>query len=632
MSAIWGIIDLSGKPISRQDCELMGKPFHSKKIDAVQSSCEGAVFMACGLQYVSEEAKKEQYPYRKGSVTMVADAIVDNRRDLQSHLSVQSPLSLDGVDGSILFDSVQQDLNWTLTHTLGAYVFAQYNQDTQTVTLANDITGTRSVYYRIDGSRFYFSSLLASFLPFLSEKKKDDQWFFNYYAQDSLRFVNECRRTPYEGIFRLEPGEVLTFSKNGLQRKAYWEPIAHRKNLKLPNHEAYAQKVRQVFGRAVEDLIRGDRDTAILLSGGLDSNAVAAFAAPKLREYGKKLCSFTSVPDADKFQSVENTYYVPDERRYVELLQNKHPNLEPEWVGCNHYDYLKESRKAIDILEIPYKTIPNMPWMVDAYGRAARKGCSTLLTGQYGNVTISVGSYENLFETLLKHGRLLELDRQAKIYGKIYHRRRRWTYKTILDSVLHRSGEPFHEHDLNPNIYTTQRSRLKELEGKKYFFSSSLERYRFYMYDRVAFRQVGETELKLSLETGVIPRDPTRDPRLIELVMSLPIEELCWNGIDRRLVRQDMEGLVPDEIAKDIHHRGAQGVGADQQLKACWPTIKEELRKEYETGHAEAYLNLPYLIQRLDSDEPIRQEDTVELVRLIYCGLCSEYIGNHYEE
>ena len=632
MSAIWGIIDFKNNSVSTEDCRAMEAPFLKKKIDTIQTLCRGPVFMACGLQYVSDEAKLEQYPYRSENSCMVADAILDNRQELQQSFVMKNPLSFQGVDGSILFDCLEENVARALDTMLGAFVFAHYSTNAKILTLGDDVTGTRSVYYMVQDGRFYFSSLLEPLLAFQPERRRNDHWFFNFYAQDSLCFVNECRETPYQGIYRLEPGEVLTFSEEGLKRKAYWDPLTERKELKLPSHEAYAEKVREVFGAAVRRTLRKDQDAAILLSGGLDSNAVAAYAGPALLENGKKLYSFTSVPDADHPRPIEREYYVADERSYVELLKQYHPNLICQWIGCNHFDYLSESRKAIDILEFPYKTIPNMPWMIEAYHRAYECGCSTLLTGQYGNITISVGNFENLFETLLKGGRFLELNRQARAYGRVYRRSRRWIFRTLLKSIRPKYSNDCDKNGLAPLYYSQNKQELKALKGKPYFFSNAMCNLRPYMYDKNALRQVGESELKISLETGVIPRDPTRDKQLIELVMSLPVEELCWNGTDRMLVRQDMEGLIPNEILKDVFHRGQQAVGADEYLWENWPQIREVLRKELKTEHAEYFLNLPYFLEQLDLPEIDQEEDTVKMVRMIYCGLCSEYLGSHYDK
>ena len=280
MSAIWGVLDLSGKAIESEICSTLKKPFLSKKIDKIQEKTTGSLYFACGLQFVSDEAEKECYPYESQDFILTADAIVDNREELQSSFSMVSPLSSQGVDGSILFDCVTQDFKKALDAMLGAYVFALYNKKDNTLTLAYDAVGTRSVYYTVLGDRFYFSSLLEPLLQVKQERKRNDQWFFNFYAQDGLCFVKEYRETPYEGVFRLEPGEFLIFSQNGITRKAYWDPLSARKELKLPSHEAYAQRVREVFGAAVKRMIRENQDAAILLSGGLDSNAVAAFAAP----------------------------------------------------------------------------------------------------------------------------------------------------------------------------------------------------------------------------------------------------------------------------------------------------------------------------------------------------------------
>ena len=125
------------------------------------------------------------------------------------------------------------------------------------------------------------------------------------------------------------------------------------------------------------------------------------------------------------------------------------------------------------------------------------------------------------------------------------------------------------------------------------------------MYDRNALRQIGEYEVKLSLATGVIPRDPTRDPRLIELVLALPVEQFVQNGRDRRLVREYMDDRIPAEVLAEFH-KGRQAVGSGELLEEQW----EEIRKA--TGWRTPVIR----------DAKRKRE---LLVRAFYTGLTEEY-------
>lgn len=625
MSAIWGIIDFRQKEIREEDCFKLEEYYKTKKIDKIQSYYGKTFYLGCGLQYMNEESLKEIYPYKSDSFYLVADAVVDNRKELQQKFSMDRSLSKEGVDGSILFECVHQDLEKALETMLGAYVFAEYDQEKNKLVLANDALGNRSVYYMIQEERFYFSSMLEPLLYFIEDKKQNDTWFFHFFIEDSLRFVEECRQTPYEQIFRLEPGEILTYCKGQLHRKAYWEPLKHIKKKKW-NEKECEKLVQEEFKEAVERVLREKEDAAILLSGGLDSNAVAAFAAPKLKAFGKKLYSFTSVPDVENPIAVTKDFYVSDERTYVELLKKRHSNLEAEWIGCNGYDVWESSKKLQEKFEIPYKSIANIPWLYDAYFKAREKGCRILLTGQYGNITISFGSFECLFSTLMKQCRFVELYRQICIYAKKYNRRRRWVLKTLFSLIYSKENTLILSKDINPTLKKESRKQIKKICRGHRFLGEALSNMHPYMYDRIALRQVGESEMKLSMDTGVIPRDPTRDKRFIELMLSLPVECLAWDGVERRLVRDMLKEFIPIEITANIFHRGRQGVGLSQSIIKQWPSIKEKVKKEFESGYTGQFLNVSYLLERLE--EPDLQEE--EMVRMIYCALCSKYIGRNY--
>ncbi len=109
----------------------------------------------------------------------------------------------------------------------------------------------------------------------------------------------------------------------------------------------------------------------------------------------------------------------------MELVRRFHGNLEPEYLVTNRGDLLAENRRLREVLEVPCKAVLNLPWMYESYRLAAQKDCGILLSGQYGNITISYGDFRSLFLTLLHQGRIKELVREINVYSRKYRRSKR---------------------------------------------------------------------------------------------------------------------------------------------------------------------------------------------------------------
>ena len=545
MSAIWGIVDLSVAQSEAQrknragnlweEALRMRQAYRTSCLDRIQEKREATYYLACGVQNVTREAVEERFPYaRKGErrSLFVADVILDNRGELVQRFGGIRDLC-SHPDGEILYESFCSHPKETLAVARGAYACAYLEPGKRTLTLFNDAVGNRSVYYFQEEKRVYFSTLLAGITCERENWKENTGWFDRFYTIRDLRAVSEPRETPYAGILRLAPGEIVVFTEEGVHRRDYWDPFAGRR------------------------ILRGKTE-----------------AAPYLAARGKKLYSFTAVPEEKERARIPGQYAVEDERSSVELVRRFYGNLEPEYLVTNRGDLLAENRRLREVLEVPCKAVLNLPWMYESYRLAAQKDCGILLSGQYGNITISYGDFRSLFLTLLHQGRIKELVREINVYSRKYRRSRKRIWRDLL------TAEAGGDHE-------------------------AVSRY---MYDKSALRQIGEYEVKLSLATGVVPRDPTRDKRLIALVLSLPVEQFTHAGQERRLVRQYLQGKIPEEILADEFHKGRQGVGSGELLALQWERICEELSgipgetMSGENGHSKA-----------------------DMVRGFYVGLAQEY-------
>ena len=595
MSAIWGIVDFNGKSINQNEVKRMTDSFSDCKIDKIQDTCRKNYYLAVGIQNFVTEAQFEQFPYTyvDGKV-IVADVIVDNRDEILKEFKLKNELSRKGIDGSILYEAVSKDLRKALDKLCGAFVFAEYDEAGKTLYVANDVVGTRSVYYSFQNGRFVFSSLINPLIPFLDSVEVEGEWLSKFIDNDNLLIVDSASLTPYKGINRLEPGELLIISDQGVDHISYWDPRKKVKSLKLKTDEEYKTLVLDTFKKCVEDVIREPGEIGILLSGGLDSNAVASYAAPYLKKNGRKLFSYTAVPNDEIEPIPNNSYYVKNERIYIEKLKEYHTNLTPKFINTSEIDTVGEFEKVSKLLETPVKTVVNVPWIYNAVKQAEADGCKIILGGQYGNITISYGYMHNLFATLKFSGRIIKLIKTINKYGKKYIISR----KELIKSAV----------------------KIK----KKY----SIQKSRVNMYDKNALRQVGESELHESLLSGIVFRDPTRDRRLIELTLSIPIDTFVNADTDRRLVREYMKDIIPPEIVSDQFHRGSQGDAVLDDIRTNWKRIKEELISKYNLYAGKKYLCKQELCKWIEQIDERAESNSFQLMKAVYLGYLCEYLEN----
>jgi asparagine synthase (glutamine-hydrolysing) len=95
---------------------------------------------------------------------------------------------------------------------------------------------------------------------------------------DFLLFGLNCDNatTSFRYIQRLPPAHSLTFSQGGVRIKRYWAPPTDGR-IRYDKPEEYVEHFQSLLESAVGDRLRTER-VGILLSGGLDSSALAAVA------------------------------------------------------------------------------------------------------------------------------------------------------------------------------------------------------------------------------------------------------------------------------------------------------------------------------------------------------------------
>lgn len=152
----------------------------------------------------------------------------------------------------------------------GDFSFASWNRHEQTLWLGRDAMGTRPLYFARCGDRVAFSSEIPPLLglPWVSRDLA-----VNHIAEYlSFRYVH-APRTLLRDVQAVPPGHVVRIDARGTRMESWFQPRWAPPGSQTRIEDA-ARMVDAGLRSAVERRLDGDRPTAMLLSGGLDSSAM----------------------------------------------------------------------------------------------------------------------------------------------------------------------------------------------------------------------------------------------------------------------------------------------------------------------------------------------------------------------
>jgi asparagine synthase (glutamine-hydrolysing) len=641
MSAIWGVVDFQKDFLNKNLVESMERPYHNYKIDQFKHRLANNVLFGYGGQYFTREAIEERQPIVNKAETkfFVADAVLDNREELFEFLGTAKEKQQKIPDGTLMYQLMCKFGKQSVHRFLGTYAFAYYDKKKEEVLLVSDAVGSRCLYYTYIDGKLYFSTLIKSILEVMEHKPDWNYRFLSdYLTINNLSLYTEAEETPYRNIYKVAPGYMVIINSHGIRKEEYWK-LPAKKRAKKKKDEEWKAELIGLFDQCVTSVMRSAGKTGILLSGGLDSTSVACFAAPKLSNLGEKLYSYTSVPEED-YKSKEASCYYTNEKKMVELTKAFLGNTESSFLDLPGMNAFDDSEEYLKEYELPFKSLQNIRWIHEGVKKAAEDGCRMVLTGQLGNSTISFGDFEIYLNTLLFSGHLFKLFQEVNALHRERHYGRKKLYKklmiTLFDSLFRKKIKLVNEWSevyVNPELikqYNSKRGYLiNKVKNPSTYTSHQL------MLDsmnKMTMIQIGEFETHLSLITGVLLRDPTKDRRLIEFCLKLPANQFVHRGVERRLVREYMKDYLPAEILTE-RHKGIQSADLVHRLNKNWAEIYKEcssILEEGNTDYAGKLLELPKIKKKLEAYKDSLSEAEInnkfEIYKLLYSVLLVKYV------
>ena len=629
MSAIYGAISFSGNNLKEDLNKKMSDPLKGYKIDRTESVFEENVLLGCGIQYFTEEAKREQLPYRRDDIYITADCYIDNREELLSKLGFSNTIP----DGDIIFEAYKKWGEACTQYLMGSYAFAIYDALKEKCYLYADHASSRTLYYYYDkaSGQLAFSTLLKSIKNVIPEEKKqiNEKMFVDVISCPLVTFDLLPEETPYVNIFKLTPGAYIQIDKTGLKKVEYWNPLKNRKTWKA-SREEYERRFFELLNQTYHDILRTNGEIGLTLSGGLDSTSVAAAVAPILQKKDKKLFCYTAVPECELDPNSLKRYEIGNERPYVEEFSKQYSNLVLHFESYPGKTCYSESNDLLNMLEIPYNYRDNLVWLNEIFAHSHQDNCQILLSAFSGNATISSGQYEDYLYELIRRGRIRSFIREQKKYCKAMRYYRKRNMKRILKTCI-RAFFHIHGRYMNIDEYAvTKEKYLRKYRVRENYYSMLKEENSGVKVPRIIYAEMfdkrflstnGEYITKFSLKHHCLCRDPYIAKTMIEFFVSLPTSAYVGEGIPRYFVRHAFDGKICDKILWDLHSRGIQGADWILRLSTLWDKEKDHIFNTIITSQLMEYIDKDQLYQKfctLSKENLMNNFENLQLILQIY--------------
>lgn len=612
LSAIAGILNLNDEYSSRETIVQMMKVLQKYPADEANIWRGDWLSMGCHAQWVTPESINEGLPRYDANreLLITADAIIDNRKQLCDQLEIDYSARKTITDSELILAAYIKWGRSAPLHLIGDYAFVIWDKRRHQLFGARDLLGRRTLYYHHSSTSFSFCTVINPLFAVPGiHKKLNESWFAEFLAIPMMFDTVDVHSTVYEDIKQLPPAHSFTVVKGVVTIEQYDEVAVTSPKLKLRSNGDYVDAFREVFQIAVQSKLRTHRQVGVRLSGGLDSGAVASFAAKSLLRQGKVLHAFSYTPAAN-FEDWTPRRLIANETPYIQAAARHIGNIEENYLDFEGRNAINEMDTMLELMEGPYKFFENSFWLTGMLERSQEQDVGVMLNGSRGNYTISWGDPIDYYARLLRTFRWANVFQELNHYTRVMRAGKSDVIPIIVKQAyahLIRSALAKRKTDIPLVIHPDFAARTKVMEKLKSHYVGLTA----YVPDEVTARNnqfqrfsvsnhIGTSTTKLSLPYAVSERDPTSDPRVIRFCLSLPHEQYIQNGIDRSLIRRSTEGYLPDMVRMNIHARGVQGADWIYRMLPDWGDFRDQLHKLCQDSNASYYLNVPQIKQSLE--------------------------------
>jgi asparagine synthase (glutamine-hydrolysing) len=473
-----------------------------------------------------------------GSVVVVQNGEIYNYRELMHELERAGHRFRTRCDTEVLVHGYEQWGARLWERLRGMFAVAVWDARNRRLTLARDRFGIKPLYYRDAGGELAFASELDA----LPQGEIDPEAVEAFLAFNSI----PAPLSIFREIRKLQPGHVLTWRDGGaaIERFARPGPLPPRAD---DDEAELVEECRARLRDSVRAHLIADVPVGVLLSGGVDSGALAALAA---EESPEPVRTFSIGFEEQSF----------DELAGARAVATRYGTIHRELVLRPDAALLLPA--LADAFDEPFADSSALPTYL--VSRLAAEDVKVALSGEGGDELFGgyytyvadllaerVGSLASLalplVERLPASTKKVSFDYKAKRFARAAHlppleRHHGWKEIFSADARAELRGS---RSGVDP--LAAHRARFVETEGHELLTRLQDVDLGLYLVDDL-LTKTDRASMAWSLEARV----PFMDSVVANFAFSLPVKHKVRGLSKKRLLRKAVEPLLPREV---VHGR-----------------------------------------------------------------------------
>lgn len=419
----------------------------------------------------------------------------------------------------------------------GMFGFAVWDAHDRRLTLVRDRMGVKPLYYYWDGRRLLFGSEIKAILASgVVDRQVDDGAVWDYLTYRYVPGPN----TIWKNIYKLPPAHMLSLTLNGGAPKLerYWE-IPYRAAPLVETFDESVTAFATVFEDSVQLRMIADVPVGIMLSGGLDSSAVAAVACRHSKDLNTFSVGFRNSPETNE---------LPYARLVARHLGTKHHEIE---IGQTEFmDFLPGFVRFTDE---PLADLASIPLYY--VSRLARSGVKVALSGEGSDeilggydLELRVQQWDSMRERTAQFDRLSWLRSVIRGGYPQWDQRSAAVPPTMTNYMTSAQKSELVARSALPDTHLPLRSAIKSL-GEQDPLHQTLYGFSQHWLTEDLLMKADKMSMAASLEV----RTPFLDYRLVEWAARSPAA--CKAGRDelgnyqsKRVLRHFAAKLLPPDV------------------------------------------------------------------------------------
>jgi asparagine synthase (glutamine-hydrolysing) len=485
-----------------------------------------------------------------GAIWVTYNGEIYNHRDVRAQLETAGHTYRTRSDTETIVHAYEQWGDECVQRFRGMFAFALWDSGARRLLLVRDRLGVKPLYWTLVGDRLLFASEIKGILASgLVAARPNHAVLSEVLATRGTAGVE----TLFEGIYKLLPGHRLIFENGRVRTEQYWDlPLdGPDPELERVGDAQVIARFRNLLQESVRLRLMSDVPLGMFLSGGIDSSAIAALMA---RESDRPIETF-SVAFAD--------------RRFSEL---EYARAVAQAIGANAHEIVIDDDDF-------FAALPKLIWHEDEpiahpssvplhfVSTLARQHVTVVLTGEGSDELLAgYGKYPRALINWRAGGvyeRVVPAAVRAKVAGSIVPRlpgqAGRYARRSFLAMPRHPSamfldnfaGIPLQlQRELMTPValaggdpYSTSLDYFHQVNGTSGMLGRLLHTdIKTYLVELLMKQD------QMSMSASIESRVPFLDHVLVEFAARLPDRMKLRGFTTKRILREAVRGLLPDEI------------------------------------------------------------------------------------